>query len=175
MDRAPSIAARLNQSLKAFFPWKMWLDKFADSPGSRQKIGRAGERHAARFLKKKGHKILYHNFRPPGGGEIDLVTREDHTLVFVEVKTRHKSNFGTPADAVDEEKRRFLWRGAMAWLRMLGNPDIVFRFDIVEVQLDEEDRVHEINHLTDEGDWGQHYQYSPESPSPFEKNGRGFW
>ncbi len=54
-------------------------------------------------------------------------------LVFVEVKTRSSENFGRPIDAVDQDKRKRISRGALAWLRMLDDPDILFRFDVVEV------------------------------------------
>jgi putative endonuclease len=51
----------------------------------------------------------------------------------VEVKTRTREDFGRPLDAVDRDKRKRISRGALAWLRLLGNPDILFRFDVVEV------------------------------------------
>jgi putative endonuclease len=62
-----------------------------------------------------------------------VVCRDDDTLVFVEVKTRAREDFGRPAEAVDRDKRKRISRGALAWLRMLDNPDILFRFDVVEV------------------------------------------
>jgi len=61
-------------------------------------------------------------------------------LVFVEVKTRTSEEFGRPSFAVDRKKRRAIIRGAMRWLRLLGMPDVTFRFDIVEVVADAEDR-----------------------------------
>ena len=81
------------------------------------------------------HKILYRNFRAQHGGEVDLVCRDKrhNELVFVEVKTRSSEEFGRPLDAVDQKKRRLILRGAMTWLKMLDMPDIVFRFDVVEV------------------------------------------
>ena len=98
-------------------------------------LGRAGEKLAARHLQSNGHKILYRNFRAPHGGEVDIVCRDKrhNELVFVEVKTRSSEDFGRPLDAVDRRKRRLILRGAMTWLRMLDMPDIVFRFDVVEV------------------------------------------
>ncbi len=55
-------------------------------------------------------------------------------LVFVEVKTRSRAGeFGRPSDAVNRDKQRLIARGAMAWLRMLDDPGIVYRFDIVEI------------------------------------------
>ncbi len=98
-------------------------------------LGRRGEDLAARFLRREGFKILYRNFRARGGGEVDLVCRDRklNTLVFLEVKTRTSTDFGRPADAVKADKRQLISRGALAWLRLLDNPDILFRFDIVEV------------------------------------------
>ncbi len=79
--------------------------------------------------------MLYRNFRPPQGGEIDLVCRDGKTLVFIEVKTRAAGGPGRPADAVDPGKQEAITGGAQAWLRLLGNPDIPVRIDIVEVIL----------------------------------------
>ncbi len=105
------------------------------------RLGREGEEAAAAFLRKKGYKILHRNFRPPHGGEVDLVCRHGKELVFVEVKTRSDEAFGRPFDAVNEKKRRLIIRGAMSWLRMLEMPDITFRFDVVEVIMDSEVRI----------------------------------
>ncbi|MEO6970771.1 MAG: YraN family protein [Chthoniobacterales bacterium] len=98
-------------------------------------LGARGEKLAARHLRRHGFKILYRNFRGRQGGEIDLVCRDRDTLVFVEVKTRTRADFGRPLDAVGAQKQRRISLGALAWLRLLGNPDIFFRFDIVEVTI----------------------------------------
>lgn len=98
-------------------------------------LGARGEKLAARHLRRHGFKILYRNFRGRQGGEIDLVCRDRDTLVFVEVKTRTREDFGRPLDAVGAQKQRRISLGALAWLRLLGNPDIFFRFDIVEVTI----------------------------------------
>jgi len=79
--------------------------------------------------------VLHHNYRAPKGGEVDLVCRDRDILVFVEVKTRTSEAFGTPAEAVTTSKQHLIARGALAWLKLLGNPDIHFRFDIVEVRI----------------------------------------
>lgn len=64
---------------------------------------------------------------------MDIVCRDGDTLVFVEVKTRSSDEFGDPANAVNLKKQRLISRGALAWLGMLNNPEILFRFDIVEI------------------------------------------
>lgn len=62
--------------------------------------------------------------------------RHRDVLVFVEVKTRSGLAYGRPGEAVDAEKQRLIAKGALAWLKMLRHPDILFRFDIVEVLVD---------------------------------------
>ena len=53
--------------------------------------------------------------------------------MFVEVKTRTGEDFGRPIEAIDRDKRKRISRGGLAWLRLLNDPDILFRFDVVEV------------------------------------------
>jgi putative endonuclease len=100
--------------------------------------GARGEKLARHFLRNHGYKILYRNFRDRTGGEIDIVCRDGDTLVFVEVKTRGGEDFGRPVEAVDRQKQLRISKGGLAWLRLLDNPDIVFRFDVVEVLLPDE-------------------------------------
>ena len=97
---------------------------------------------AARFLRRSGYKILYRNFKDRRGGEIDIVCRDCDTLVFVEVKTRGSEEFGRPVEAVGREKQLRVSKGGLAWLRLLDNPDFVFRFDVVEVLLADEGEPH---------------------------------
>ena len=116
-----------------------WGRRFSRSPepgeNEDQWLGREGERLAERHLRRNGYKILYRNYRAPHGGEVDLVCRDKScdTLVFIEVKTRRGLGYGAPAEAVTRDKQKLIARGALAWLRLLDNPDILFRFDIVEI------------------------------------------
>ena len=108
--------------------------------------GELGEREARRQLRKKGLKFLTANFRS-SHGEIDLIFRDDDCLVFIEVKTRSSEEWVRPAAAVNAERRRRLSRAGLDYLRLLGNPQVKFRFDIVEVLL-EDGAVREVRHLT---------------------------
>ena len=110
-----------------------WRSRSSNSQPRHLRLGTRGENLACRFLKKNGYKILYRNFRGRTGGEIDVVCRDRDTLVFVEVKTRTREDFGRPLDAVNRDKRNRISRGGLAWLRLLDDPDILFRFDVVEV------------------------------------------
>ena len=62
--------------------------------------------------------------------------------MFAEVKTRSSVAHGRPADAVDADKRRLILQGAEAWLRLLHHPDLLYRFDIVEVVVGEDGKAH---------------------------------
>lgn len=112
-----------------------------DSGGSqqarwKQEVGKLGENLAASYLHKEERmKLLYRNFRAPKGGEVDLICRDGEVLVFAEVKTRTTLQYGRPAEAVNKKKQLLIVRGALEWLRLLDHPDVLFRFDIVEVVL----------------------------------------
>lgn len=110
-----------------------WRSRFSSSRPQHLRLGTRGENLACQFLKRSGYKILYRNFRGRTGGEIDLVCRDGDTLVFVEVKTRTREDFGRPFEAIDRDKQKRISRGGLAWLRLLNDPDILFRFDVVEV------------------------------------------
>ncbi len=114
-----------------------WRNRFLLSKASLRpqhlRRGAYGEKLACRFLRRKGYKVLYRNFKGRSGGEIDVVCRDNDTLVFVEVKTRTREDFGRPITAVDRQKQKRISRGGLNWLRMLDNPGILFRFDVVEV------------------------------------------
>lgn len=107
--------------------------------------GRLGERAARRHLRRLGLKFLTANFRS-ARGEIDLIFRDDDCLVFVEVKTRSSEEWTRPAAAVDADKRRRLSQCALDYLRLLHQPPVKIRFDVVEVLLSE-GRVREVRHL----------------------------
>ncbi len=98
--------------------------------------GERGEREAARYLRQRGYKVLTCRFTGKHG-ELDIVARDGEVLAFVEVKTRGSQQFGAAADAVDAEKQAHLASCAREYLRLLGNPRIPIRFDIVEVYMDE--------------------------------------
>ncbi|MBA2433355.1 MAG: YraN family protein [Chthoniobacterales bacterium] len=113
--------------------WGRW---FRSAKPAHLQRGATGEKLACRHLKRNGYKVLYRNFRGKTGGEIDIVCRHIDTLVFVEVKTRTSEDFGRPFESVKRKQQRRIARGALAWLRLLGEPeDILFRFDVVEVIL----------------------------------------
>jgi len=109
-----------------------WFRRKEDRRTARQITGAGGEKAAAKHLRRHGYKILLRNFRS-GKAEVDIVARHKDWLVFVEVKTRETEEFGAPSEAVDREKQRNLSKAALDYLRLLGYPRVLFRFDVVEV------------------------------------------
>jgi len=119
--------------------------------------GELGERAARRHLRRLGLKYVAANFRSRRG-EIDLVFRDQDCLVFVEVKTRSSEAWRRPASAVNARKRRLLSQTALDYLRLLRNPPVKIRFDIVEVLLGEGE-VREIRHLPNTFPMAAPYRY----------------
>lgn len=119
--------------------------------------GELGERAAKRHLQKLGLKFLTANFRSERG-EIDLVFRDGDCLAFVEVKTRSSEEWTRPAAAVDARKRKLLSQTALDYLKRLKNPQVKFRFDIVEVLL-RNGEVREIRHLPNTFTLSRPYRY----------------
>ena len=106
------------------------MDWFRRSEPNHLRRGHLGEDAARIHLKKAGLKFLYANYRT-AKGEIDLIFRDGEVFVFVEVKTRSSENWTRPAAAVNSSKRRKLAATARQYLRLLQNPEICYRFDIV--------------------------------------------
>ncbi len=111
----------------------------------RKQTGERGEELAARLLWKKGFRIIERNYRCDVG-EIDLIAEDRGTVVFVEVKTRRSLASGAPEEAVDREKRRRILRAAEWYLKPWARWPQCTRFDIVGIELDENDAVKAIRH-----------------------------
>ena len=119
--------------------------------------GESGERSAKKHLRQKGMKFLVANFRS-ARGEIDLIFRDDDCLVFVEVKTRSSEDWVRPANTVNAHKRRLLSQTALDYLKLLKNPEVKIRFDIVEVLLSDGE-IAEVRHLPNTFTLTKPYRY----------------
>ena len=98
-------------------------------------VGRYGEQVAVEYLRETGLAILSQNWRCRDG-ELDIVGRDDATIVFVEVKTRSSMAFGSPAEAVNRIKRQRIRRLAVQWLAEYRDTIGAYselRFDVVSV------------------------------------------
>jgi len=106
----------------------------------RKALGELGEKMAREYLKKKGYHILETNFRCREG-EIDIVAQDKDYLVFVEVRTRTGSDFGTPEESLTAAKKERLVSLALAYLQTHRDLPSLSRFDVVAVELDQKGRV----------------------------------
>jgi putative endonuclease len=121
------------------------LDNIQDNhliAGQSSSLGRFGEAAAARFLERRGCRLVLANFKAPVGrnrlgvsvtGEIDLIVLDGDVLCFTEVKTRTSAEFSAPLSAVDLRKQRQIIRTARIYRRIFGLDDIKYRYDVVSV------------------------------------------
>lgn len=112
--------------------------------------GRIGESAAARYLKRKGYRIVERNF-VSGKNEIDIIAKSKDRTVFCEVKTRvqkfgEPTPFGPPSAAVTEEKQRHLFSAATTYMKR-NRDDTHYRFDVIEVYLSSSLRAEHIQHI----------------------------
>ena len=105
-------------------------------------LGRAGEKRAGEYLKKKGYTILKTNYKTYCG-EIDLIAKDNEYIVFIEVKTRSSDEFGAPSEAVTQRKQEKYYKVATEFLQREKKLDSPCRFDVVEIENGE------INHIID--------------------------
>ena len=96
-------------------------------------IGRQGEAIALHFLAFKKHHILERNWRWQKA-EIDIISQDKKTLVFVEVKTRSTERYGQPKEFVSIRKEALMKEAAEAYLE-INELEIELRFDIISIVL----------------------------------------
>ena len=114
---------------------------------NRQFIGKSGEEIAAKYLQKKGYKILLFNYHSQYG-EIDIIALDKKTLTFIEVKTR-TSNLASAFSSVSFSKQRKLTQTALDFISKHERyEDFLTRFDVILV-LYESTEEYRIKHLRD--------------------------
>ena len=111
---------------------------------NKRKFGIIGEKIAQGYLINKGYKILETNFYTRNG-EIDIIAQKDNCIIFLEVKTRTNLNFGTPAEAVNNAKKRHMRKAAKIFLYLNKLIKYEVRFDVIEVFINS--GKCEINHI----------------------------
>lgn len=108
-------------------------------------LGKRGEYLAGQFLQQNHYEILEKNWRY-GRAEIDLIARQNQTIVFVEVKTRSHDFFQAPKDAVRRKKERMMIQASHAYLEKIQHEGTL-RFDIISIVFHHQQPV--IEHLED--------------------------
>jgi putative endonuclease len=106
-----------------------------DTHPRKKEIGQKGEDRAVSYLKGLKYQILERNYRCKLG-EVDIIARDNDTLVFIEVRTRSSLAFGLPQESINRKKRHQLSKVALEFMirRKLKNTSA--RFDIVAISLE---------------------------------------
>ena len=98
-------------------------------------VGKQGENIAARFLSRKGYRIIGRNVRT-FVGEIDIVARKESFFIFVEIKTRKIPAFVAPHFSVTQKKRRKLIQCALCYLKMKCLDEVFWRIDVISIEIE---------------------------------------
>lgn len=101
----------------------------------RQRVGLIGEDLACQELARRGYAILARRYRSRFG-EIDIVARQEQTIVFVEVKARTGRAYGGAAAAVTIAKQRKVGQMAAEFLARRALGDLPCRFDVVAIDFE---------------------------------------
>lgn len=106
-------------------------DNYSMKSKNSHNLGQEGEKIAKTHLMEKGYVILQENWRYKKY-EVDIIAKNNTTIIFVEVKTRSSSIFGAPEVFVTKQKQLFLTKAANEFL-IANNIELECRFDIVSV------------------------------------------
>lgn len=99
----------------------------------RQILGQKGEAEAVQFLRDRGYVIVAQNYRSPFG-EIDVIAEDGRVLVFVEVRSHSRPEYGDPIESVNVRKQRQVAKTALHYLLRNGFTHREARFDVIGIQ-----------------------------------------
>src|SRR5690606_10789758 len=108
--------------------------------------GQSGELAAIKYIEDLGYRILARNWRYKHL-EVDVIAMDGLVLVFIEVKTRRSSSYGSPAEAVSYYKQQKLDRAANLYISYIKHQGEI-RFDIVSIFIDSSNN-HQIEYIND--------------------------
>ncbi|PID70743.1 YraN family protein [bacterium DOLZORAL124_38_8] len=90
----------------------------------RQTLGQYGEKIAQTYLENRGYTFIQANFHAQGG-EIDLIMKSPQDeWTFIEVKTRRSNHFGSPKDAITNQKIQRMLRAIEAFFQQQSLSEI---------------------------------------------------
>lgn len=101
-----------------------------------QQVGHEAEERAAGFLQEQGCSILERNYRYSRYGEIDIIARKDHMLLFVEVRCKRRHQHISAMESVTPAKITRLKKAATAYIRSHKplSSEETSRFDLITVE-----------------------------------------
>ena len=106
------------------------------APAQRRHRGHTYEQLACDYLSGQGLEFIEANYLCRGG-EIDLIMRDGHTLVFVEVRFRSSSTFVDPILSINQRKQHKVRRTALTYMKhRFGSTQLACRIDVVGITPD---------------------------------------
>jgi len=98
-------------------------------------IGQQAEQLAKSYLLQHGLIFITQNYYCRRG-EIDLIMQDEHTLIFVEVRYRKSSKFGSALESVDRRKQAKLIVTAEHYLQQNTSAFSSYRFDVIAITIE---------------------------------------
>ncbi len=110
-------------------------------------LGKIGEKYAEDFLKSADYEILKNNYFCRLG-EIDLIAKDPVTrqLVFIEVKARTSTIYGTPEDSLTPLKQHKILKSIFHYLENFPHY-CSWRIDLIALKLTPQGGLISLNHL----------------------------
>lgn len=112
---------------------------------NKRDTGIEGEKIALEYLISKGFEIVKTNFHFGRFGEIDIIAKDGNFLVFIEVKKRNQSTYGSALESITIKKVNALRKAAEGYLYVNKITDIPCRFDIIAI--DKQGTSQKITHI----------------------------
>jgi putative endonuclease len=124
----------------------------------RKEIGFEGEQIAAKYLKRKGYKIIQKNYRCKLG-EIDIIAEQNKTIIFVEVRTKHTEKLGLPQYSVNSAKMGQISKAALWYIKEKKITDQACRFDVIAITFPSKSDEPKIEHIENAFELSRKYTY----------------
>ncbi len=112
----------------------------------RMDTGKKGEQLAREHIRQQGYTLLEKNFRCKLG-EIDLIARDRHMVVFLEVRTKTSAAYGPAYNSVTPHKRRQVKRVALFYIAQHNLVNTQFRFDVIGILLNPQSGDFHLDHI----------------------------
>lgn len=108
-----------------------------------QQWGEYGENISSTYLEKAGYIIIARNWRCHRQ-EIDLIAKQQTTLVLIEVKLRLSNSFGSASESLNSRKLQQLKLAATYFLKQ--HPNSQWRYDFIAIDFDIHRRLARLSH-----------------------------
>ncbi|MBP3821585.1 YraN family protein [bacterium] len=110
-----------------------------------REFGNKGEDLACEYLIKNGYKILERNKHFSKFCEVDIIASDKNTVVFVEVKTRKNSDFGSPLEAITKSKYNNIKTGVLSYIE--ENKIKKYRIDAIGITFSPELKIEHLKNI----------------------------